>query len=62
MVAGTRYAIFFFIKKAVNPHFGPKRCHSDAFIFELKPKGTARPITSWDMSRAEHRNYKKQRK
>ena len=31
-------------------------------IFELKPKGTARPITGWDMSRAELRYYKKQRK
>ena len=28
-------------------------------IFELKPKGIARPITGWDMSRAEFRNYKK---
>lgn len=31
-------------------------------IFELKPKGTARPITGWDMSRAELHNYRKQRK
>ncbi len=31
-------------------------------VFELKPKGTARPITGWDMSRAELRYYKKQRK
>jgi len=31
-------------------------------IFELKPKGVARPITGWDMSRAELRYYKKQRK
>ena len=31
-------------------------------IFELKPKGTARPITGWDMSRAELRNYRKQRR
>ncbi|MGD8664042.1 MAG: BrnT family toxin [Desulfobacterales bacterium] len=28
-------------------------------IFELRPKGIARPITGWDMSRAELRNYKK---
>ncbi len=31
-------------------------------VFELKPKGTARPITGSDMSRAEVRNYKKHRK
>jgi uncharacterized DUF497 family protein len=31
-------------------------------IFELKPKGIARPITGWDMSRAELCNYKKHRK
>lgn len=31
-------------------------------IFDLKPKGIARPITGWDMSRAELRNYRKQRK
>ena len=31
-------------------------------VFELKPKGVARPITGWDMSRAELRYYKKQRK
>ena len=31
-------------------------------IFELKPKGIARPITGWDMSRAELRYYKKQGK
>ena len=30
--------------------------------FILKPKGSARPITGWDMSRAELRNYRKQRK
>jgi hypothetical protein len=31
-------------------------------IFELKPKGIARPTTGWDMRRAELRNYKKHRK
>ena len=30
-------------------------------VFELKPKGTARPITGWDMSKAEIRYYKKHR-
>ncbi len=30
-------------------------------VFELKPKGIARPITGWDMNRAEIRYYKKQR-
>lgn len=31
-------------------------------VFELKPKGIARPITGWDMSQAEIRYYKKQRR
>ena len=31
-------------------------------VFELKPKGIARPITGWDMSRAEIRYYKKRHK
>ena len=31
-------------------------------IFRLKPKGIARPITGWDMSRAEIRYYRQQRK
>ena len=30
-------------------------------VFELKSKGVARPITGWDMDRAEMRYYKKQR-
>jgi hypothetical protein len=28
-------------------------------VFELKQKGVARPITGWDMNRAEIRYYKK---
>ena len=31
-------------------------------VFELKPNGIARPITGWDMSRAEIRYYKKHRR
>ena len=31
-------------------------------VFALKPKGIARPITGWDMSRAEIRYYKKHRR
>ena len=31
-------------------------------IFELKPKGIVRPITGWDMSRAEIRYYKNHRR
>jgi uncharacterized DUF497 family protein len=31
-------------------------------VFELKPKGIARAITGWDMSRAEIRYYKKHRR
>ncbi len=30
-------------------------------VFELKQKGVARPITGWDMDRAEMRYYKNQR-
>ncbi len=30
-------------------------------VFELKPKGLVRPITGWDMSRAEIRYYKNHR-
>ena len=31
-------------------------------VFELKPKGIARPITGWDMSWTEIRYYKKHRR
>ena len=31
-------------------------------VFDLKPKGIARPITGWDMRRAEIQYYKKNRK
>jgi hypothetical protein len=30
-------------------------------VFELEPGGWARPITGWDMSRAEIRYYRKNR-
>ena len=30
-------------------------------VFELKPKGIARPITGWDMNRSEIRYYRKNR-
>ncbi len=30
-----------------------------SIVFNLKPKGLARPITGWDMSRTEIRYYKK---
>jgi hypothetical protein len=30
-------------------------------VFELKHKGAARPITGWDMNRAEIRYYRKHR-
>ncbi|NIN92200.1 BrnT family toxin [bacterium] len=33
-----------------------------SIVFELKQKGIARPITGWDMSRAEIRYYKKHRR
>ncbi len=32
-----------------------------SIVFDLKPKGLARPITGWDMSRTEIRYYKKHR-
>ena len=42
--------------------FGPtSEGRYPAIIFDLKPKGLARPITGWDMSRAEIRYYKKHR-
>lgn len=31
-------------------------------LFQLKSLGIVRPITGWDMSRVELRNYKKHRK
>jgi len=31
-------------------------------VFELKPKGIARPFTGWDMRRAEIQYYKKHRR
>ncbi len=31
-------------------------------VFELKPRGLARPITGWDMSRAEIQYYRKHRR
>jgi len=31
-------------------------------VFELKPEGIARPITGWDMRRAEIQYYKKHRR
>ena len=47
-------------KKGHYTAFGPT---SDGrylvIVFELKPKGIARPITGWDMSQAEIRDYKK---
>lgn len=32
-----------------------------SIVFELKPKGIARPITGWDMSRSEIKYYKNNR-
>jgi len=49
-------------KKGHYVAFGPTsegRCL--AIIFELKPKGLARPITGWDMKQTEIRYYKKHR-
>lgn len=58
---------------ANNPLFSrTKKGHYAAFgptlegrfltiVFELKKNGVARPITGWDMSRAEIRYYKKHR-
>ena len=55
-----------FFRKTKKGHyaaFGPtSEGRYLTFVFELKPKGTARPITGRDMSRAELRNYRKQRK
>ena len=55
-----------FFKKTKKGHyaaFGPTfEGRYLIIIFELKPKAIARLITGWDMSRAELRYYKKQRK
>ena len=55
-----------FFKKTKKGHyaaFGPSFSGRYlAVIFELKPNGIARPITGWDMTRAELRYYRKQRK
>ena len=50
-------------KKGHYAAFGPTfEVRYLTIVFELKPKGIARLITGWDMSRAELRYYKKQRK
>ena len=60
----------FFIKRC--SFLGDKKGHYVVFgqtlegrylsvVFELKPGGIARPITGWDMDRAEIRYYKKHR-
>ena len=55
--------IFRRTKKGHYTVFGPT---SDGrylvIVFELKPKGIARPITGWDMSQREMRYYKKRRR
>ena len=55
-----------FYRKTKKDHyaaFGPTfEVRYLTIVFELKPKGIARLITGWDMSRAELRYYKLQRK
>jgi uncharacterized DUF497 family protein len=47
-------------KKGHYAVFGPTlEGRNLTVVFELKPGGRARPITAWDMSRAEIRYYKK---
>lgn len=54
--------IFRRAKKGHYASFGPTSGGRYlTIVFELKPKGTARPITGWDMSKAEIRYYKKHR-
>lgn len=50
-------------KKGHYVAFGPT-CEGRylTIVFELKQKGIARPITGWDMSRAEIGYYKKNRR
>jgi uncharacterized DUF497 family protein len=50
-------------KKGQYVVFGPTSAGRYlTIVFELKPKGIARTITGWDMSRAEIRYYKKHRR
>jgi len=55
-----------FFRKTKRGHctvFGPTfKGRYLAIVFELKPKGIARPITGWDMSRTEIHYYKKRGK
>lgn len=54
--------LFRMTKKGHYVVFGPtSEGRYPAIIFDLKPKGLARPITGWDMSRTEIRYYKKHR-
>ena len=50
-------------KKGHNAAFGPTFTGRYlTIVFELKRPGIARPITGWDVSRAELRHYRRQRK
>ena len=55
-----------FFRKTKKEHyvvFGPTfEGRYLTIVFELKPKGLVRPITGWDMNRAEIRYYKKHRR
>ena len=49
-------------KKGHYAAFGPTlQGRYIVIVFDLKSKGIARPITGWDMSRAEVRYFKKHR-
>ena len=54
--------VFRWTKRGHYAVFGPtNEGRYLTIVFDLKPKGLARPITGWDMSQKEIRYYKKQR-
>jgi hypothetical protein len=58
----VRRPVFRRTKKGHYAAFGPaSEGRYLTLVFELKPKGIARPITGWDMSRSEIRYYRRQR-
>lgn len=59
----ANHPLFRATRKGHYAAFGPTLAGRYLIIvFELKPKGIARPITGWDMRRAEIRYYKKHRR
>jgi len=60
------FAVAPFFRRTKKGHYAVFGTTSEGryltIVFELKPKGIARPITGWDMSRSEIRYYKKHKR